>query len=505
MEYKSKQINLGWIPFGYAYSVPLSSGYLKSSLLTAGYPNVKIFDFNQDFWYRNQDSLGSGVKPFEERYQSILQNVTNWNNPENYYEHIHSITSISDLIEEYSDSLLENNPSIIGMTIFNTNLWFSIEICKLLKEKNNDVQIILGGPEATASSYDEHHVLKDLLKDGTIDVVVFGEGDVTIVEVCNTILSNEHEYSTIDGIYYHEAGEIKTNKWRRFIANVNEIPIPDYSDIDFSLYQQPEIPIVLSRGCNYGCLYCGVKLYWKQAKDFRKRTAESVMEEIVNIDHSGYITKGQFNFLSFKGAYVNTLDNHLETLCDAIIEYYREKEHGVPFQWGGWARVHKNLTADVCKKLYASGCHHLTFGFESGSVRINKEMRKGYDFREYNNEYAAKIFKNCADAGIQVVLFLIIGYPTETESDFQETMTFLKENNDSIDAVYCMSTFILSRVMFNDDDKTWGKSSFGIKGDDPHPVFWESETNTYEERLVRLETFKTFADENNLTTISSRV
>ena len=31
--------------------------------------------------------------------------------------------------------------------------------------------------------------------------------------------------------------------------------------------------------------------------------------------------------------------------------------------------------------MYDAGCHHLTFGFESGSPRINKEMRKGYKFK----------------------------------------------------------------------------------------------------------------------------
>ena len=75
--------------------------------------------------------------------------------------------------------------------------------------------------------------------------------------------------------------------------------------------------------------------------------------------------------------------------------------------------------------MYDAGCHHLTFGFESGSPRINKEMSKGYKFREYDNEYAANVFKNCMDAGIQTVLFLIIGYPTETKEDFEETMKLL--------------------------------------------------------------------------------
>jgi len=525
--YKEKQINFAWTPFGYSYSVPLSLGYLKSNLTKHGYKNVKVFDLNQDFWYRNKDELGKGLDPFEERYQTILQDVTSWNNPENYYSKVHVIGQVKDLINEYRDKLLENDPSIVGFCIFNTNIWFTLEVCEAIKDKNPNVKILIGGPEATASHYNPGHKLKEMIKLGIVDAVVFGEGDITVVEVCETILTKKYDYKNIDGLYYLGGGnngekEVKNTLWRQFIPDIDSVPIPDYSDIDFSLYQQPEIPIVLSRGCNYSCIYCGVKLYWKKASDFRKRSPESLMEEVKYLDDSGYIEHGEFNFLSFKGAYVNTdvvrkaeLESGksiLEEFCDQIVDYYKDASHGVPFQWGGWARVDKNLTPEVCKKMYAAGCHHLTFGFESGSPRINKEMKKGYKFREYDNEYAANVFKNVMDAGIQTVLFLIIGYPTETEEDFQETMKFLKKYRKHIDAVYCMSTFILSREMMNDDDPKWGRSAFHIRsarggGGDlaPHAIEWESEENTYEERLERLEIFKKFAGESDLTTISPRL
>ena len=100
--YKDKQINFCWTPFGYSYSVPLSLGYLKSNLTKHGYKNVKVFDLNQDFWYRNKDELGKGLDPFEERYQTILQDVTSWNNPENYYSKVHVIGQVKDLINEYT-------------------------------------------------------------------------------------------------------------------------------------------------------------------------------------------------------------------------------------------------------------------------------------------------------------------------------------------------------------------------------------------------------------------
>lgn len=525
--FKDSQINICWTPFGYSYSVPLSLGYIKSSLNHAGYDNVKVYDLNQDFWHRNKDELGRGLNPFEERYKTLLQNVTNWNNPQNYYEKIHTIGQIKELIHDYANVLLTDDPKIIGFCIFNTNIWFTLELCTYIKSIRPEVKMIVGGPEATASHYDPNHKLKEMIKLGVLESIVFGEGDVTVSELVDAICSETYNYSEIDGIYYLGPGnngdrEVVNTKWRTFIPDIDKIPIPDYSDIDFQLYQQPEIPIVLSRGCNYSCIYCGVKLYWKKASDFRKRSSQNIFEEILYLDESGYLPRGQFNFLSWKGAYVNTDvvkkaetesgKSILEELCEKIIDHYKDEPHGVPFQWGGWARIDKNLTDTVCKKMYAAGCHHLTFGFESGSPRINKEMKKGYKFKEYDNEYAAQVFKNCMNNGIQTVLFLIVGYPTETAEDFEETMKFLKKYRKWIDAVYCMSTFILSKEMMADDDPRWGKSAFHIRsarggGGDmaPHPIEWESAANTYEERLERLEIFKKFAEEEGLTTISPRL
>ena len=364
--YKDKQINLCWTPFGYSYSVPLSLGYLKSNLTDNEYTNVKVMDFNQDFWYRNKDELGKGLNPFEERYKTLLQNVTNWNNPENYYEKVHSIGQIKDLIDEYSDKLLENSPSIIGFCIFNTNIWFTLEVCTALKIKQSNVKILIGGPEATASHYNAAHKLKEMIQSGVVDVLVFGEGDITVAEVCDTILKEEYDYENIDGIYYlDKEGKVTNTKWRDFIKDIDSISIPDYSDIDFQLYQQPEIPIVLSRGCNYSCIYCGVKLYWKKASDFRKRSSQNIMDEILYLDKSGYLPRGQFNFLSWKGAYVNTDvvrkpetesgKSILEEVCEKIIDHYGDKEYDVPFQWGGWARVDKNLTPEICRKMFKAG------------------------------------------------------------------------------------------------------------------------------------------------------
>ena len=69
----NRKLILGKTPFGYLYSVPLSLGYLKSNLTVHGYKNVKVFDLNQDFWYRN--NMTAGLNPFHERYKTLLQNL----------------------------------------------------------------------------------------------------------------------------------------------------------------------------------------------------------------------------------------------------------------------------------------------------------------------------------------------------------------------------------------------------------------------------------------------
>ena len=150
------------------------------------------------------------------------------------------------------------------MPIFNTNIWFTLELATYIKSIQPDVKLIVGGPEATASHYDPAHKLKEMIKCGVLESIVFGEGDITVSELVDAICTKKYNYDDIDGIYYLKDGEVANTKWRNFIPDIDTIPIPDYSDIDFQLYQQPEIPIVLSRGCNYSCIYCGVKLYWKK-------------------------------------------------------------------------------------------------------------------------------------------------------------------------------------------------------------------------------------------------
>jgi radical SAM superfamily enzyme YgiQ (UPF0313 family) len=73
-----------------------------------------------------------------------------------------------------------------------------------------------------------------------------------------------------------------------------------------------------------------------------------------------------------------------------------------------------------------AGCTALQFGIESGSVRRLKRMGKLFSRAD-----AEKVLRLSAQAGINNWVNLIVGFPGETESDFQETVSFVRSNRRS--------------------------------------------------------------------------
>ena len=69
-------------------------------------------------------------------------------------------------------------------------------------------------------------------------------------------------------------------------------------------------------------------------------------------------------------------------------------------------------------------CEHLHLPFQSGSTRILKEMNRKYSKEDYL-KLVDKIKKNIP--GISLTTDIIVGFPGETEEDFQETIDVLKK------------------------------------------------------------------------------
>jgi radical SAM superfamily enzyme YgiQ (UPF0313 family) len=95
--------------------------------------------------------------------------------------------------------------------------------------------------------------------------------------------------------------------------------------------------------------------------------------------------------------------------------------------WSAKAACDKKMTYDLLVKLKQSGCAALSYGVESGSPAILKDMRKNTNIDEIE-----RIIRDTHRVGIEANCFFLIGYPTETEDDFQMTLDFIKRNAAAI-------------------------------------------------------------------------
>lgn len=456
-------------PYGYSYAVPFQIGYLKSSLAQIGIES-RCYDLNIDFYEYfkiKKLDLQTNAKRYEDKAKFV--DVTYWNDTKRFYDSL--FEELKPLISHYADRLLEAQPKVIGFSIFNTNRDFSLELAKELKSRKPELKIIFGGPDCTSHFNNSFSTLYDeIVLKKYVDIVVIGEAESTIKELVAKILKGENLEDVKGILYTRENNQAHFTGNREFIEDINSIAYPDYSDFDFSKYINPAVPLVFNRGCNFRCVFCDIKLLWKDS--FRKRTAENIAKEIL------YVSKlSNYPYAFFNGAYVNTSRRIMNELADILIEEWGGRPK---LKWAGWGHFSKNLDEDTCKKLGKAGCDRIVFGFESGSPKVVKDMKKGY-----THDIAEDNIKNLAKAGVNVTLFSIVGFPTETEEDFQMTLDFIERNAKYIDAAYCMSEFILSDQMI-----TQG-ANYGIDGVTPHSYEWVSSDgeNTLDVRKQRLQRF----------------
>ena len=188
--------------------------------------------------------------------------------------------------------------------------------------------------------------------------------------------------------------------------------------------------VTIMHGCNNFCTYCIVP--YVRGRE-RSRKPEDILNEVRELVAQGY------KEITLLGQNVNSYGKGLEEEVDfaKLLRMINEIE--------GLERVRfmtshpKDLTHDVimaikeCDKL----CEQIHLPVQSGSNSILKKMN-----RHYTKEYYLDLIKKIKEEipGVTLTTDIIVGFPGETEEDFQETLELVKEVGYS-----SAFTFIYSR------------------------------------------------------------
>jgi radical SAM superfamily enzyme YgiQ (UPF0313 family) len=291
--------------------------------------------------------------------------------------------------------------------ISTTTLVFAkaISLSKFLKKRNPGIPIIIGGPHISGTPLES-------MEHECFDIGVFGEGEVTIFEIVRA-LREGRGLEGIDGVIYRKNGHLHKNNPRKYIENLDDLPLPardllpslkHYLPPPLNYKSSPCATIITTRGCPYGCTFCDHNTFGRR---YRMRSAENIVYEMKHL-----IERYSTREFAFVDDTFNINDERLNRLFSLM------KASNIKLPWTCMARIN-TASYEQLKAMKEAGCWHISFGIESGNRDIIKLIKKGIDL-----DYAREVVQYCKELGIYTKGFFIIGHPGETLKTIDETIDY---------------------------------------------------------------------------------
>lgn len=314
--------------------------------------------------------------------------------------------------EKFFAYLNEIRPPIVGIY---TNMMTKFNVLEMLHAcKQIGAHVILGGPEPP-------YYAKEYLEYGA-DVIVVGEGELTLDELIPALTKHgAHKLQHIAGIYYRdENGVIVQTMPRPYIKDLNILPYPDRAAIDAKKYVNTwrahhgrgSLSLISVRGCPFHCTWCSHSVY---GESYRRRSPELFANETQQIIET------------YKPDQLWYADDVFTIHHGWLFKYAAElkkRDIQIPFECISRADRMNEQVFDALKEM---GCYRLWIGSESGSQRILDAMR-----REVKVERVQWATRELQKRGIEVGMFIMLGFEGEDENDIRATAEHLKKSNPDI-------------------------------------------------------------------------
>jgi radical SAM superfamily enzyme YgiQ (UPF0313 family) len=251
-----------------------------------------------------------------------------------------------------------------------------------------------------------------------VDFLVIGEGERTFPELLTGLATMNGALPDIDGIAYRdEAGKIVQTRPRKWLSLQDADAYPTWEDIDMQRYINigvggfpgfMAVPVLTGRGCTGRCTFCS-----PTNGPFRMRRVDHVIAELEALN-SAYAFEGF--------AFINEIFYPTFKMVQAFADAYRASGIGKP--WVCLLRV--DVGEDVLRLMKDAGCIGISFGVESGSDEMLKNLNKHTTVDQIKRFYRAT-------KRLQIPAFgsFMLGNEGETERQMSQTIDLLIEEKIS--------------------------------------------------------------------------
>ena len=319
-----------------------------------------------------------------------------------------NIAEIADVISkksdsvfyEYADNYIKNEvtkivPDIVCISLLSSDqLGASLLTAKLLKKYLPEVRIYFGGRYITLI---HATISKDEKLYDFTDGLIVGDGEYALMSVVKQLETNDSSVNIPNFINGRNSKPVKI-----VYDDINKYPEPDFDDLDLTKYVRPgSLPIYTSKGCNWGkCAFCSVN----EGGGYRKKNMATVQNEIKKL------------YVKYNLKQISFLDDLLtHERMEQIAKYLIENE--INIKWNCRARFSESMTEEFFKLMKKSHNTLITLGMESASERMLRLINKGI-----SKQTIDYVISNCEKADQYISLDLMIGLPTETKKEANETL-----------------------------------------------------------------------------------
>lgn len=321
--------------------------------------------------------------------------------------------------------ILTFKPEIVGFTALSPQIMEVVRISENLRELVPGVYQIIGGTHVSAAP-------EMTLKRGRFNLAVLGEGEQTFCEITDAYFSGDLPADNLEikGIGFLRNGRFVRTKPRPVIRDLDSIPHPARDLLDMEHYLSHYLLIRglignrittmhTSRGCPFKCTFCSS---WNVFRTVRYFSAEYVVDEINEL-----VTKYRAKFIFFTDDIFLMNKERAKIICESIIE--RNLADKIAWEVQTRTDLISWDDLDLLKLMKQAGCVQIDYGFESGSDRMLRFLKK-HGVTVATNQRAIEVTKA---SGLHVMGTFMLGSPGETDTEMEDTRNFILENIDKID------------------------------------------------------------------------
>jgi anaerobic magnesium-protoporphyrin IX monomethyl ester cyclase len=326
--------------------------------------------------------------------------------------------------ERLRKTILEDDVLMVGFFVMSgLQVGKAYEVTKFVKDINNEIPVVWGGPHPTI-------LPDDVLNYSNIDFCVRGFGLDAFTDLASKMLNQENNYETIPNLCFIRDG-------KKIIGTINsEYEQIGYKELPYHLLdpiiekyfvgtENRAFPIYTAFGCPYQCNFCISPIWFE---DTRKKWDPLPAEEVV--DHIEYlIERFGIDFIYFWDDDSFVSPRHFSSIAEEILRRKVNVQLGVRGIRSNEIERMKSKDFDLMEKV---GVKYVHIGVENGSQRMLDAMDKGITV-EQSLIANRKLAEN---KNITPMYNFLVGMPTETMEDLQETGLFMlklmKENPNAI-------------------------------------------------------------------------